>query len=162
MLAIAPAHIARISADGAIKPPSTAGVINDQQPINQEENHMKTFLFTITSIGITLSLSACHNQNPLLKDSKKNVTQFIIAAQNYASKSTGLYDSLGSAYVACIENPSHFNPFKQSNVQCDRYLKAMLEYAHEHSIHFKHISLPDLKDPQVSKYIESTLLQYEV
>jgi hypothetical protein len=114
----------------------------------------KKLFYAAVLVSSTLLLSACHNSNPLLTQNKKETVQFILNAQNYASEQTHLYDSVGSVYLDCLNNPLHFsNPFaKQNDKGCENIFKQMLIYAKK-TKHFSSLSLNNLKDKQVEKRV---------
>ncbi|OGT30628.1 MAG: hypothetical protein A3E87_06610 [Gammaproteobacteria bacterium RIFCSPHIGHO2_12_FULL_35_23] len=120
------------------------------------------FLFGLFLLSTGCYLTACHNSNKLLTTDKKQAAKFIYQAEWYAEVTTSLYDSTGSAYIACVYDPTHFdNPFvKNYSHGCDRFFKAMLDYA-KRDVNYSNLTLYNLKDKAVAARLNDELFIYE-
>ena len=114
-----------------------------------------------------LSIAGCHSGgNKLLSAPKKQTAEFLFKAQNYASENTHIYDSVGSAYIRCLQNPAHFNnPFLHGSVnRCDVFFKEMGAFA-KNSKQYQSVTVEDLKDKKLIKRFSAELqtlqMQYQ-
>ena len=123
-----------------------------------------TILLGSAALAGILVIAGCHSSggNKLLTANKNKAASFIYQAEKYASQKTRLYDSMGSAYTACIENPAHFNnPFKKTGENgCKKYFKAMVAYAKTTKA-FAFTTVSDLEDKAVLARLSNEIFAYQ-
>lgn len=118
---------------------------------------MKKTLLTISAI-ITVALSACHSDNPLLTQPVKPTAKIVYNAEIKAMQKSHLYDAMNNVYLVCLTNPSHFNtPFsKPGIIRCEVFFKAILKELQQHP-KLKSLTLDNIKDKAVAKRLHTPM-----